>query len=92
MSGHANQITTGAVRELNGVDVTGGTDNISNVGDRGTRGGAEVENLGTGLDVDLIETTENTSSQLSSHVSKAPNWNRKDRVIENFSTFGESDQ
>lgn len=64
VSGHANQITTGAVRELNGVNVTGGADNISDVGDGGTRGGTEVENLGTRLDVDLIETTEHTSSKL----------------------------
>lgn len=64
MSGHANQVTTGTVGELDGVDITSGADNISDVGDGGTGGGTQVENLGTGLDVDLIETTENTSSKL----------------------------
>jgi hypothetical protein len=52
------------VRELNGVDVTGGTDNISDVRDGGTGGGTDVENLGTRLDVDFVKTTENTSSKL----------------------------
>jgi hypothetical protein len=52
------------VRELDGVDVTGRTDDISNVRDGGTAGTTEVENLGTGLHVDLIETTEDTGSHL----------------------------
>jgi hypothetical protein len=68
VSGHANQITAGAVRELNGVDVTGGTNNISDVRDGGTGGGTDVKNLGTGLDVDVVKTTENTSSKLLERV------------------------
>ena len=67
VSGHADQITTGTVRELDSVDVTGGTDNISDVRDGGTGGGTKVKNLGTGLDVDFVETTENTSSKLLSY-------------------------
>lgn len=54
------------MRELDSVDGTGGTDNVGDVGDGGTRGGTEVEGLGAGLDVDGLETTENTSSQLGS--------------------------
>jgi hypothetical protein len=64
VSGHANQVTAGAVRELNGVDVTGRTDNISDVGNGGTAGTTQVENLGTRLHVDVVHTTEDTSSQL----------------------------
>lgn len=64
VSGHANQVTTRAVRELDGVDVTGRADNISDVRDGGTAGSTEVENLGTGLHVDVVHTTQDTGSQL----------------------------
>lgn len=64
VSGHADQITARAVRELDGVDVTGGSDNISDVRNGGTGGTTNVENLGAGLHVDVIKTTENTSGQL----------------------------
>lgn len=64
VSGHADQITARAVRELDGVDVTSGSDNISDVRNGGTGGSTNVENLGAGLHVDVIKTTQNTSSQL----------------------------
>lgn len=64
VSGHADQITARAVRELDGVDVTSGSDNISDVRNGGTGGSTDVKNLGAGLHVDIIKTTQHTSSQL----------------------------
>lgn len=63
---HVDQVTARTVRELDSVDGAGRTDNVGDVGDGGTRGSTEVESLGAGLDVDGLETTENTSSQLGS--------------------------
>jgi len=69
------------VRELDGVDYSFGTDDIGYVTDRGSRCGTKVENLASGTDlviseifrsktikvtyVNVIETTENTSSKLT---------------------------
>lgn len=64
VSSHADQVTAGTVGELNGVDVTGGADDISNVGNGGTAGTTDVEDLGAGLHVDVVQTTEDTGSQL----------------------------
>ena len=64
VSGHANQITTGAVRELDGIDTAGGTDDISNVRDGGTAGTTNVENLRARANVNLVQTTQDTGSQL----------------------------
>lgn len=64
VGGHADQITTGTVRELDGVDVTSRSNNISNVTDGGTAGGTKVQNLRARLHVDIIKTTQNTSSKL----------------------------
>lgn len=61
---HVDEITAGTVGELDGVDGTGGTDNISNVGDGGTRGSTKVKNLAAGSHVNVLETTEDTGSQL----------------------------
>lgn len=52
--------------ELHGVDGAGRTNNVGDVGDGGTGGSTEVESLGARLDVDGLETTEDTSSQLGS--------------------------
>lgn len=64
VSGHVDQIATTAVGELDGVDGTGGTDNVSNVGDGSTGGSTEVEDLAAGAHEDVLETTEDTGSQL----------------------------
>jgi hypothetical protein len=64
VSSHANQVTAGTVRELNGIDITGGTDNISNVRDGGTTGTTNVKDLHSRLDVDVVQTTQDTGSQL----------------------------
>ena len=63
---HVDEITSGTVRELDGEDSSSRTDNIGNVGYRGTGSSTEVENLGAGLQVDGLQTTEDTSSQLGS--------------------------
>lgn len=65
VGGHANQVTTRTVGELNGVDVSGGSDNISDVTDRGTAGSTEVQNLSARAHVDVIQTTQDTSSKLA---------------------------
>jgi hypothetical protein len=93
VSGHADQITARAVRELNSVDVTGGTDNISDVRNGGTGGGTDVEDLGTGLDVDFVKTSKNTSSKLfKKELAKNSRNSRieKNREILHFSTFDKS--
>jgi len=64
VSSHTNQVTARAVRELNGVDVTGRADNISDVRDRGTTSTSQVKHLGTGLHVNIVHTTQDTGSKL----------------------------
>src|SRR4051812_13154473 len=66
VSSHVDEITAGPVRELNGKDCSGRANNIGNVRNRCSRCGTKVENLGTRLDEDLIHTTKNTSSKLTS--------------------------
>jgi hypothetical protein len=66
LGGHANQVTAGTRRELDGVDDTGRADQIGNVGDGGTRGTTEVEHTGAGLHVDVVGTTGDGSAQLAS--------------------------
>lgn len=64
--GHAYQVSAGSVGELNSVDGTGGAHDISNVRNGGSGGSTKVQDLGSGADEQLIETTENTGSQLGS--------------------------
>lgn len=46
--------------EFDGVDGTGGTNDVGNMRYGSTGGGAKVENLGTGLDPDVVDTAENS--------------------------------
>jgi hypothetical protein len=64
--GHAYQVSAGSVGELNGVDGTGGAHDIGNMGNGGSGSSTKVKDLGSGADEELIETTENTCSQLGS--------------------------
>lgn len=48
---HADQVTARAVRELDSVDNALGADDVRDVRDGGSRGGSEVEDLGSGLDL-----------------------------------------
>ena len=64
VSRHADQVTARTVGELNGVNITSGADNISDVRDGGTAGTTDVQDLGTRLHVDVVQTTQDTSSQL----------------------------
>jgi hypothetical protein len=43
---------------------TNGSNNISDVGNRSSRGGTEVKDLLSGTDVNVVETTEDTGGQL----------------------------
>lgn len=62
----ADQVASTAVRELHSVDNTGGADNVGNVRDGGTGSGAEVEHFAAGSHEDIVQTTEDTGSQLGS--------------------------
>mmetsp|Transcript_26151 Transcript_26151/g.43769 ORF Transcript_26151/g.43769 Transcript_26151/m.43769 type:complete len:327 (-) Transcript_26151:93-1073(-) len=62
--GHVHQVTSGALRELNCVHETGGSDQIGAMGDGGARRGTEVKQVGSGLDVDVVHTTEDSGGQL----------------------------
>ena len=65
VGGHANQVTAGTVGELNGIDVSGRSDNVSDVADGGTAGRTQVQDLGARADAHLIHTTQNTGSKLA---------------------------
>lgn len=62
---HANQVTARAVGELNGIDVSGRSDNIGDVTDGGTAGGTKVKDLRARAHVDVVQTTQNTGSKLA---------------------------
>jgi hypothetical protein len=64
VGGHVDQVTTGAVRELDSEDGSLRTNDISNVRDGGTGGSTEVEDLGSRAHVDVVDTTKDTGSQL----------------------------
>ena len=66
LGGHGDKITAGSGRELDGVDVAGRSDNVSDVRDGSTRGTTEVEDARARLDVDLISTTGDGSAKLAS--------------------------
>lgn len=66
LGGHGDEITAGSGRELDGVDVAGRSDNVSDVRDGSTRGTTKVEDTRARLDVDLISTTGNGSAKLGS--------------------------
>jgi hypothetical protein len=55
--GHVDKITARSVGEFDGVDVSGRANEIGDVTDGGTRGSTKVEDLGTGVHVDLLNTT-----------------------------------
>lgn len=63
---HGDKITTAAVREFNRVHSSRGSDDVSDVRDRRSRGGAQVEHARARSDVDVLQTTEDTSRQLRS--------------------------
>lgn len=63
--GNVEEVTTGTVREFNGVDCSFGSDNVGNVGDGGSCSCSEVENFGAWFDPNIVDTTENGSSDCS---------------------------
>lgn len=64
--GHADQLSTWSVRELNGVNHTLWANNVGNVGNRGTGGSTQVQDLLAWSNTQLIDTTHDTGSQLGS--------------------------
>lgn len=50
-----NQLATGASGHLDGVDGTLGTNNVGNVRDSGSGSGTKVENLGSGRNVEVLD-------------------------------------
>ena len=65
VGGHVDEVTTGAVGELDGEDGALGANNVGNVGNTGTGGGTEVQDLAARAHVDVVDTTKNTGSQLT---------------------------
>jgi hypothetical protein len=61
---HVDKITARAVGEFDSEDGSLGANNIGNVGNGGAGSGTEIENLRSGLHVNGINATEDTSSQL----------------------------
>ena len=55
--GHVEKIATRAVREFDSVDISFGTDNVGNVGTRGSCGSSEVEDFGARFDPDVVYST-----------------------------------
>jgi hypothetical protein len=47
------------------IDSSGRTDDVSDVGDRGTRGSTQIQNLRAWLHVDSLQATEDTSCKLA---------------------------
>lgn len=64
--GNVDKVTARTVREFDGVDETGGSDNVRDVTDRGARGRAKVQDLVAGLDPDVVQTAEDTGGKLGS--------------------------
>jgi hypothetical protein len=66
VGGHVDEITAGSVGELDGEDGALGPDDISDVGDGGTRRSTEVQDLAAGSHVDVVHTAEDAGGQLAS--------------------------
>lgn len=64
--GHVDEIASGSGRELDGIDETLRSDNVRDVGHCGARSGAQVQYLGAGRHVDVVDTAENGGGQLRS--------------------------
>lgn len=66
VGGHVDEVTARSVREFDGVDNTGGSHDIRDVGNGGSGGGAEIQDLGARAHVDVGQTAQDTGSQLAS--------------------------
>lgn len=62
--GHVDQVTSRTVGELDSVDSAFGTNNVCDVADTGTTSGTKVQDLLARANVDVVQTTKNTSSKL----------------------------
>lgn len=64
--GHVDEVTSDSLGELNGVDGALGSDDVRDMGNGSAGGSTDVKDLAAGLNVDLIATTGDTSSELRS--------------------------
>jgi hypothetical protein len=64
VGGHVDQISARSVGELDSEDSSSGANDISNVRDGSSRCSTEVEDFGSRLDEDFIQTTEDTGCKL----------------------------
>lgn len=58
------QIATGPAAELDRIDETLGTDNVGHMRNGGAGRSAEIQHLGAGRHVDVVDAAQNGSSQL----------------------------
>lgn len=64
--GHIYKVSSGSVGELDSIDGSLWSNKIGDVGDSGSTGSSEVENLGTWLDIDLTDTSNDGGSNFTS--------------------------
>eukprot|EP01136_Pigoraptor_vietnamica_P036852 Opistho-1_new@103984 len=62
--GHVHEVAARAVRELDSIHEALRTDNVRDVRHGRARSGAEVEDLGAGLDVNVVDTTDDGGAEL----------------------------
>jgi hypothetical protein len=62
---HVDQITSGAMRELDGEDGSLGSDNVGNVRNTGTRRSTKIQNFAARAHVDVVNTTKDTGCQFT---------------------------
>lgn len=65
VGGHVDQVTTGAVGELNCKDYSLGAYYVRNVADGGSGGCTQVEDFASGTDEDLVEAAEDAGCKLA---------------------------
>ncbi len=62
--GHSREVTARAEGALDGIHHALGADKVRHVGDSGTGGSTDVEDLGAGLDVDVLKATNDGGTKL----------------------------
>jgi len=63
---HVNQISTGSLRELDSVNASSWSNEISNVRNSGSRSGSNIEHFSTSFHVNVTNTSNNSGTDLRS--------------------------